>query len=586
MSTFGTRSVLPGVVAGKGGPPSLGALVADRRGAAVRCGPATLRYWDLDADDQAEPLLVPTGVVRTARGAVQTREIRRALREQPAELASLVPPFAAVAGSPTGVVAVADSMGFRQLFHSAVDAGGPAVLSTSALLAGCARSAELDETGLAVQSLLGWQLGQRTLFRGIDKLIPGAVATIGSSGIEISEPEPGDDSPLPLEEAVRRAAELLRSSLSSLLDEHPDAVLQLTGGQDSRILLSAIPPARRRGLRAMTLGLAGSSDATIAASIAARYGVRHEIHGIADLAELTPAEAWQQCCSAALRLDAMSDPVAHAALTIAEQGFEQGVRISGLGGEVGRGFYYVGRVSDRSYDRKDAVRLAAWRMFANEAVEDGLLTLQFGEWGREAAYDAVYAALREASDEWFQATDGLYLRHRMQRWAGATDTAVAYQRVVINPMLDATFIDVASRLTPVDKARSRFLAMLQMELDPELGRMPLDGRPAPLAYAAPTPWHRVTSGLTTGRKLVRKVGQRVRRGRRPPAGGAVLAAKVVEHWRAHPDLLAPVSVSGIVEQAWLASVLESGHDPTPSSVAFLTNLCVAEAARVGSLPVS
>ena len=40
--------------------------------------------------------------------------------------------------------------------------------------------------------------------------------------------------------AVGEAAAFLRGYTSALLDDHHDATLQLSGGQDSRILLSAI----------------------------------------------------------------------------------------------------------------------------------------------------------------------------------------------------------------------------------------------------------------------------------------------------------------------------------------------------------
>ena len=127
---------------------------------------------------------------------------------------------------------------------------------------------------------------------------------------------------------------------------------------DSRLLLSAIPERRRRGLRAMTLEVPGTGDVAIASDIARRYGIRHDVHGLADLRDMSPAEAWELCSADAFRLDAMSDPVALAAQRIAERAFDQGVRISGLGGEIARGFYYVGKVSDRAYTRADAEQLA------------------------------------------------------------------------------------------------------------------------------------------------------------------------------------------------------------------------------------
>lgn len=498
------------------------------------------------------------------------------MKADPASLGDLLPPFGAAAGDVDGVRVVADSMGFQQLFHSADAAGGGrSVVSSSALVAARATSQDLNHASVGIQSLLGWQLSQRTLFDGISKLRPRATATLDDSGLRVTDQPDEIFDPIDLPHAVPRAADLLRASLNALLDDHPEAVLQLTGGMDSRLLLSAIPPERRRGLHAMTLAVPGKGDVAIARQLSERYGILHDVRGLADIVGVTPAEAWRLCQVEATRLDAMSDPVALAAQRIAERAFEQGVRISGLGGEIARGFYYVGRVADRTYTRKDAARLAGWRMFVNDAVEPGLLTEEFSAWAHDIAVDDVYAALRAGGNEWFRATDELYLRHRMQRWAGATDVAVSAERVVINPMLDHDFLEIASRLRPKDKADSKFLAQLQLRLDPELARVPLDGRPAPAAYAHPSPWQPIAQGASTGKRLVRKAAQRLRRGNRPPAGGAVLAAKVVEHWRDQPATLKPLASLSFVGQDWVADMLDGKIDPRPSSVAFVTNLLVA-----------
>jgi asparagine synthase (glutamine-hydrolysing) len=275
----------------------------------------------------------------------------------------------------------------------------------------------------------------------------------------------------------------------------------------------------------------------------------------------------------------MADPVALAAQRIAERAFEQGVRISGLGGEIARGFYYVGKVKDRSYTRADAEQLAAWRMFVNEAVEPGLLTPEFAAWARDVANEQVYGALLAGGDEWFRAADNLYVRHRMQRWAGATDTAVSDQRTVVNPMLDAGFLEIASRLTPQDKAGSRFLAALQMELDPDLGRMPLEGRPPPAVYANPPRWQPAINALGFGNRVARKTLQRLRRGNRPPAGGTVMASKVVEHFRRQPETIAALASLDFIREEWIAGLLDGRGEPRPSSVAFVTNLVSATRRR-------
>lgn len=576
----GPYVALPGFLAMRRDDPALHDFLGGRADVtSTTCGATSMASWGLALLTTPAPTLVLSRVLRTTTGAVAPAEIAEKMRRSPGTLTSLLPPFAAVQGSPAGVSMVADSMGFRQLYHSAPDAAGRPVLATSAMLAGWARSAELDPVAVAVQSLLGWQLGQRTLFLGVDKLAPGAVAHLDDRGVRIAGPRRAPDPAITLDHAVPLAAALLRSSLAALLDDHPDAVLQLTGGQDSRLLLSAIPLARRRGLRAMTLGVPGSGDVSVARQLAGRYGLEHEVHGLAPLDGLSSADAWHSSLAAAMRLDGMSDPIALAALDAAESGFDQGVRISGLGGEVARGFYYVGAVRERPFTGKDAERLAAWRMFVNEAVEPGMLDPEFAAWARAAANTEVATAMVAAGDEWFRATDELYLRHRMQRWAGVTDTAVGDRRVVINPMLSEEFLGIASRLPPRAKAHSRFLARLQMELDPELGRIPLEGRAAPLAAADPTPWRSATALIGTGRRLSRKVAQRARGQNRAPAGGSVLAGKVVEHWRTHPGLLSSAPLGAYIRPEWIDGVLAGAVEPRPSSVAFLTNLIVASGRR-------
>ncbi|SDH61127.1 asparagine synthase-related protein [Microbacterium pygmaeum] len=549
----------------------------------VRCGAVTMDHWGLRAASEQWPVFVVSRVHRRAGGSVDEGEIAALLRTDPGSLAGLLPPFGAVGAEPGGVSMVADSLGFQHLFHSApCRAEGP-VMSSSALHAGWAASAPLDRTAIGVQSLLGWQLGQRTLFEGIRKLEPGASARLDAAGVHVRRSrEPAGD-PIDMDDAVRRAADVLRVSLNALLDDHPDAVLQLTGGMDSRLLLSAIPARRRRGLRAMTLEVPGSGDVARARVIAERYGIRHTVHGLADVGTVSPAVAWELCRADAIRLDAMADPVALAAQRIAERDFDQGVRISGLGGEMARGFYYVGRIRDRAYSRGDAEELASWRMFVNEAVEPGLLTHEFSAWARAVANDEVYAALEAGGEEWFRAADELYAGNRMQRWAGATDIAVSDQRTIVNPMLDAAFLDIAARLRPQDKAHARFLGALQMELDPELGVMPLDGRPAPSTYADPGAWQPVLDVARTGRRAARKAVQRLRRGNRPPAGGTILAAKVVAHWRQHPEILRPLGDLDFVRGDWVQDVLNARVDPRPSSVAFVTNLVVASSSEPASL---
>jgi asparagine synthase (glutamine-hydrolysing) len=368
---------------------------------------------------------------------------------------------------------------------------------------------------------------------------------------------------------------MLRDYMDAFLDDHPDAVLQLTGGQDSRLLLSAVAPARRRGLRTLTLGVPGNPDAMIASELSRRYGMTHELLSLDGIDALSPEEADLRCIQAAHRLDCMADPLAQAALSFAEARAQPGARISGLGGEVARGFYYFGPPTSGPVTRKRVERLTRWRMFANESVSTDALQPEFTSWAREFAAGEVFALSAATGRDWMAATDEFYLGQRMQRWGGVTETAVCLDRIVSNPMLDDRFIAIARSLRPRDKRNSLFLSRLQMALDDELGRVPLDGRPAPVAYASKGIGNSTRQIVTTLGKAAEKARQRVRRANRPPAGGEILARKVVEHWRASPAVLDAVRPLGIFREAWIDEVLAGDVMPAPSAVTLMTNLRVA-----------
>lgn len=492
-------------------------------------------------------------------------------RRDVAALGEVIPPFAAFRRLPRGeAVAVTDALGFRHLYHA--QGAGSAGVSTSARLLALLGGCDLDRESLALQSLLGWQVGDSTLFQGVTKLAAGTLVSLADGRLTLLGGRAPDPEPMGLDEAVDAAASVLRAHLAAYVADHPDATLQLTGGQDSRILVSAVPPAQRTGLRAITLRVPGSPDAEIAAAIASRTGLAHRVEELEGLAAMSPDAAFSACLDASRRLEGMADPVALAGLTIAERRFDQGHRISGLGGEVARGFYYLGNPRDTTVSRAKVARLVAWRMFANEAIDPAALRPALRDGARDHAIDRIHALMAGTGKEWLAATDDFYLYQRMQRWAGVTDTAVCFDRSMVNPMLDDRFISIAQAMSPHDKRGSRFLGRLQMVLDPDLGRMPLEGRPPPAAYADPGLLDRVHAAETLARKAVRKARQRLGHTTRPPAGGAVLADKVVEHWRREPQLLRAALAHDVLDEAWVEQVVAGSVTPDPGTVAFVLNV--------------
>ena len=87
-----------------------------------------------------------------------------------AALAGVLPPFAAAhRGRPDGpLVVAADWLGLRQLYWWQGD--GVAAVATSALALARLAGQGLDRRHLALQSLVGWQLGSGTVFASVHKL--------------------------------------------------------------------------------------------------------------------------------------------------------------------------------------------------------------------------------------------------------------------------------------------------------------------------------------------------------------------------------------------------------------------------------
>jgi asparagine synthase (glutamine-hydrolysing) len=490
-------------------------------------------------------------------------------------LATLLPPFAAAHRERTGgpVTFANDWLGYRQLFWWCGE--GAAAVSTSARALSVLAGGELDSAGLGGQAMMGWQVADRTIFKGIHALPPATIATLHGGSVELrryAEPLAQNGSAPPLDEAVEEMADILVRWHASYLELHPDVVLQLTGGHDSRILLGAIPEKLRTGLRALTLGGQTSPDVLIAARLSERYGMRHQVCHL-DEASPTPAQAHALSLAAARALECLASPMALAPLLLVEANLEQGHRLSGLGGEVARGFYYAGQPAGSQTSARLVERLARWRLFSNEAVEEAALDRTFLADARDRTL-ATLAGLFAPGD-WLRATDGFYLYHRMHRWAAAHGSVAAVRRHTVNPMFDRRFIELALAVAPADKRDSLLLGRLMTRLDPELARLPLDSGLVPARLGTRDLATRVAIAAATARKATRKVRQRVTHGRRPQLGAAAVAELVLAHWRAQPSSCRALYDLPVLDRRWLDGLLAGSQSAAPTTVAFLVNLLAA-----------
>ncbi|MEU4619627.1 hypothetical protein AB0G04_06580 [Actinoplanes sp. NPDC023801] len=536
-----------------------------------------------DRVDLAGSFTVRLGkAVRTRTADLPTESLAALLRDgvkvDGEQLAAIVPPFAAAHsdGPSSPVVVATDWLGFQQLFWW--QGAGVAAVSTSALALAALAGADVDRQALAVQSLVGWQVGLRTVFDGVAKVSAGCLAVLDDGRVTIhryAEESLAVDGPPPsIEAAATEQAEIMVEFHKAYLRDHPEAVLQLTGGQDTRVLLAAIPPELRRGLAALTLDVHGGADSRFAGRLAGLTGMNLHVHWLDDGPAITPSEAHDLAVRAARDLDCMASPLALAPLLRAEAQLDQGHRLSGLGGETCRGFYYFGQPSGAVTGPKLIEKLATWRLYANEAVDVGALEPEFAATARAGSLELITESFEGYPSDWLAATDHFYLYQRMQRWSGAHGSVAAANRHFINPMFDRRFIQLAHAVRPEEKRNGLLTGRLISLLDAGLAAVPLDSGLVPNRLGKPGLAARTAAYRVTAQKAARKVRQKLRGQGRPQLGAAEMAALVVAHWRAEPDAAAGLRTTGMVRDAWFDDVLSGGITPEPATVAFLINLLV------------
>jgi asparagine synthase (glutamine-hydrolysing) len=492
------------------------------------------------------------------------------------DLAGLAAPYAVAMVDQGGRLSVAtDHAGLRHIYT--VQADGWAAVSSSARDLAELAGADLDQDSIGVFRMVGHHLGTATPYRGVTKLAPGHIARLanGQLTIEPYPQQPAPPEPSQPEGVVVPHADRLRATVTGFLDCYPGTVLELSGGLDSRMVLAAIPPSRRREVRALTLAYPGSTDLPVAAALARRHGMAHQVIDLTTMRRIEPHHAYQAALDAALRLDAQGSPLGIAALDWAEAQVDAGPRLSGHGGELARGTYYMQR--PYPHVRPDLIdRLARWWILAN-AVPDNVFTPEFAAESRHQTHRKLHDIFTGYRTDWLTATDEFYLRERLHRWAGPTVTDAALARVVANPLLDPDIVALARTVPPERRTGSRYAARVLDQLDPDLAQIPLSSGLRPLTLGrrftlARQLGENTVQGFTA--KAARKVWRRVTTAR-PDTGLNLLANAVSTHLRTNPDLLTPAAETGLLNLQWLDAYLHGRTDACPATLDLLINLTAA-----------
>jgi len=390
--------------------------------------------------------------------------------------------FVVVAGSErTGDVALlTDRAGALHAYHASDD--GCALVSSSALVLAAITEAAFDP--VAVRELLAAHsvFESRSLWAGIEKLPAASVVRLRGGAI-VSERRwwsLGDACWGRSQHAAKPAelADSVVASLDALLTAHPGAVLDLTGGFDSRILVAA---ALRTGLPFSTVVNGPESEANVVAAsrIAAEFGLDHrnQVPG-----RDFPHPEFRHLEDACALGDGEANVFDYAPTMLAHTGTARshGMAVNGSYGEVSRGYWWdVLGAHVWSRKRFDARRLALARFACDPWVDEVAL----GRFPGTVADHFTGVVERAVADLGglpdVAKVDAVYLRLRMERWHGRIASLVAQLRPTAAPFAFRAPLEAALSMTPGARWGGRVARAVVERLEPALAALPMaNGAPA------------------------------------------------------------------------------------------------------------
>jgi asparagine synthase (glutamine-hydrolysing) len=457
---------------------------------------------------------------------------------------------------------------------------GWAAASTSALAVARVLGAGFDETALGVWAHVGHHLGNHTGFSGVRILPPGGTLRLEAGAARATPaPRPPLEPRDPARVALDRGVEAVRTAVGVALDAADDAGIELSGGLDSRLLLAAVPPERRRGMLAVTIDSPGSRDAQIARVLARRFGFDHLVVDRRGLARLDPPTAEDLARAAVRRRDLSGNALAQAGIDWVEAQLPQGPRLTGQNGEFARGVYYRAlpiRVLEHVRSGAAATRplddlVARLRFLTNQRVDPSVFAPGFVDSALAATRTRIREVFERCEGDWASASDELYLDTRMRRWAGAELSTAAAQRRVLAPFFHPEYLRWSRTAAPHDKRHGALFARVLTRLDPFLASVPLDrGNLTPAALASSSARLRTARDIT--RRAATKLAQRVGRTHRAPAGASDLGPRIQAAWNGHGEALGALAGLPFLDARTVEVAASGAAGFDPATVGFLLSL--------------
>lgn len=436
-------------------------------------------------------------------------------------------------------------------------ADGVAVCTSSAVLAKLG-DAQLDPVGVHEFIATGILYENRSLWQGIRKIGPATVLTLDAAGAKQQrywdftavEPER-----LNLEQAAEQTHHGLVEVLKALPDTGEPLISDLTGGYDSRLLLTGLLAAQRP-FHTTVSGNANHPDVTVAARIAAELDLQHQN------ISAPPLPTAEEFDAAVRMTDGEFDAFDFARILHIHRRLAagHGMSLNGSFGELARGYWWELLWPKLASRQPLDVAMVAKKRFAAIGYDHSIFApaarLDLAAHMTEVAGRAIAPIAGYPNTTQM---DCVYYSLRMQRWQGRIASSTnqlwpAFSPIGFNQVLDPLLAAQADT-----RFRSLLARRLFQRFAPPLARILLEHGYPPVPASLFNLWRFSPLLGHYGGKVINKVAAKLGMARKPaaptarPDDSALMRETGIAEWQNSPLILE----TGLFDEQALRNLLDN-----------------------------
>lgn len=488
-------------------------------------------------------------------------------------LEDMTPPFGVFQKSADGVICATDLWGLKHLYSTQQE--GVVYVATSAILLGLLTGNALDWDSLITFSLSGFYLDDMSLYQNVHKLNPGRLWRVKQGRIQEEcyyELEREQNLYSSLEAAADDGYEVLKSLMETTVEHHEQLNMELSGGIDSRLLFCAFPKEDYHRLHTITLGTPTQPDYIIAKKITDKYQVSHQFVNLEEMNSSDIDAIIASVKSKLLERDLMVDILSSIVFNWVESHLNQKSRITGLNGEIARGFYYTGQTDQTGDVTKNIDQIINWRIMINKKVDPRIFKTTVHQKGFRNSVQRIHRLFDQYPGTFMQKSDWFYLFQRMNRWNGSGLSSICQHRPVIAPFFDKRFVTWAFKVPCEYKHQGRIIAEIMKRFNSDLASLALASGPCPSDIAQPTFLSDLKKKVNFLRKVARKLAQKAGRAEREEYGVPLLTRCLSEKWARSETLLDWLNSYSALQKDFIVKALKNKEIKNPATLSFLLSL--------------